>query len=72
MVPVLNMIGTDVACVGVRNHRYASHLSDTDLLACRRTMISISASSSFEVLPHSASFPGSSPMFLVRPLSIVH
>lgn len=62
MVPILNGIGTDVACVGVR----IAVLQLGDVLTRRRTTTSTLASASIATSPASASSRGCSPMCSTR------
>lgn len=64
MVPILNGIGTDVACVGVS---CAQHWSRRRVLTLRRTTISTSASNSTDTFPRNAHSRGSLPMCSIPP-----
>lgn len=67
MVPVLNLIGTDVACVGVGFGNLDNSETSQKTNACRlRTTIWILASNNSGALRRNAAFPGSSRTSLVR------
>lgn len=61
MVPVLNTIGTDVACVGV----CLLHVTPSQMLIDHRTTTSISALDNFAISLDSANFRGYWRMFWV-------
>lgn len=65
MVPVLNMIGTDCACVGVGKSSYPGPIRRTNTAS--RTTILTSASSSTSISRASATSPGFSPTSLIPP-----
>jgi hypothetical protein len=66
MVPVLNAIGTDVACVGVRGILHTSIEHSSNSIPLHRTTTSTSESDNIDTSPPNATSPGSSQTSLTQ------